>query len=192
MIRFRRAARDDAPVLAELINIASEGLAEVFWQAEAGPGGDAWAWGREFQAEKLDTGAESWLAESGGEVVAALTGYPVGLLPKEGDWPPMLTPLIELEFLAPDTWYINVLATRAGHRGRGHATHLLELAEHRARTAGLDALSLVVSDGNGDALRLYHRCGFDETARRPMVKDGWTNPGRNWLLMVRRLATTAA
>ena len=124
------------------------------------------------------------MLEDGGEVVAALTGYRLPETPEPiaAEMPAMFVPLQELENQAPGTWYVNVLATYPQHRGRGHGTALLALAE---RLAAGRSLSIIVSNGNPGALRLYERCGYRRVAERPMVKEGWRNPGTAWLLLLK-------
>jgi RimJ/RimL family protein N-acetyltransferase len=48
-------------------------------------------------------------------------------------------------------------------------------------------MSVIVSDANAGARRLYERCGYRETATRAMVKEGWQNEGRNWVLLTKAL-----
>jgi ribosomal protein S18 acetylase RimI-like enzyme len=48
-------------------------------------------------------------------------------------------------------------------------------------------VSIIVSDANSGARRLYRRCGYREIAKRPMVKEEWENPGEDWLLLVKSL-----
>jgi hypothetical protein len=47
-------------------------------------------------------------------------------------------------------------------------------------------LSIIVSDGNMGARRLYGRSGYAQHTTRPMVKEDWENPGENWVLMIKR------
>ncbi|HZA65932.1 MAG TPA: GNAT family N-acetyltransferase [Geminicoccaceae bacterium] len=95
------------------------------------------------------------------------------------------------ENLAPGTWYVNVLATFVEYRGRGYGSRLLGIAERLAAAAGRFGLSIIVSDANAGARRLYERCGCVEVAMRPMVKEGWENPGENWVLLVKRAGAGA-
>jgi len=44
-----------------------------------------------------------------------------------------------------------------------------------------------VADANDGARRLYARLGYRQRASRPMVKEGWTGPGVDWLLLVKAL-----
>jgi len=96
-------------------------------------------------------------------------------------------PLQELENLAPDTWYVNVLAIRPQFRGAGLGTRLLAHADDIASRRGHRGLSVIVSDANRGARRLYERCGYEEAASRAMVKEAWVNEGQNWVLLMKTL-----
>ena len=187
---FRNAAPDDAPALAELVNFAGEGLPLHLWERMAEPGETAWDVGR-HRARRED-GSFSWrngvVAEEGGDVMACLIGYPLPEQPEPIDharMPPMFVPLQELENLAPGTWYVNVLATYPEHRGHGFGTWLLRLADELAAAGGRNDLSVIVSDANAGARRLYARCGYAQRAARAMVKEGWGGAGEEWLLLVK-------
>ncbi|WP_119462834.1 GNAT family N-acetyltransferase [Rhodospirillaceae bacterium SYSU D60014] len=187
---FRRATPDDAQALAELINFAGEGLPLYLWESMAEPGESAWDVGR--RRASRDEGSFSYrnavVSEANGRIVACLIGYPLPEMPEPIDrsqMPAMFVPLQELENLAPGTWYVNVLATYPEDRGRGHGTALLRLAEELATACGKPGLSIIVSDANRGARRLYERCGYREVAQRAMVKERWKNPGANWVLLVK-------
>jgi len=187
---FRAAAPADAPALADLVEMASEGLASYLWSKMAEPGEDVWEVGR--RRAQRDEGSFSYrnaiVLEDAGRVVAGLVGYPLPDEPTPIDYdamPPMFVPLQELENLAPRTWYVNVLAAYPAERGKGHGTRLLGMADELAAETGCDGLSLIVSDSNFGARRLYERCGYREVAARPMVKEGWKNPGANWVLLTK-------
>ena len=186
---FRPATQGDAPALTELVNFAGEGLPLYLWTRMAEAGESAWDVGR--RRAMRETGSFSYrnatVAETGGRVIAGLIGYPLPDRPEaiDDEMPPMFVPLQELENLAPGTWYVNVLATSPEYRNRGYGTRLLGIAERLAAAAGRPGLSIIVSDANAGARRLYERCGCSEVARRPMVKEGWENPGENWVLLVK-------
>ncbi len=117
-------------------------------------------------------------------MVACLIGYPL-----EDDRLhrslAILVPLQELEDLAPGTWYVSVLSTYPGHRGRGYGSQLLSIAERIAVDCDKSGLSMIVSDANTGARRLYERLGYREHETRPMVKERWENPGSNWILLLK-------
>jgi len=187
---FRPATVEDAPVLAELVNHAGEGLPEYLWSQIAGPGEDPWQIGRERQAKKAADG-QIIVVDQGDGPIAGLTGYAIPAEPEPipDDMPAMFVPMQALENLAPATWYVNVLAVLPRHRGQGWGTKLLDLAEMIAAEQGLTGLSLIVADSNLLAQRLYERQGYAELARREMVKDGWQSRGRDWVLMIKGAGT---
>ncbi len=181
----RPATPADAADMARLVDLASEGMVRRFWAEMAEPGEDVFAVGARRAAR--DEGAFSWrngwIAELGGMVAGLLVGYRIGDAPEPVDEAPaMVRGLVELENAALGSWYVNVLATYAPHRGCGVGTALLRQA---TRLAEGTALSLIVADGNATARRLYEGFGFVEAERRPIVHDGWESDSREWVLMLR-------
>lgn len=188
----RRATPEDAQALAELVNIAGEGLPFYLWQEMTEKDGDPWETGR--QRALRDSGSFSYsnaiIREVDGKVAAALIGYPLANQPAPANYsemPPLFVPLQALEDMVPGTWYINVLATYPEHRGKGYGTALLKQAEVFAAKQRKRGLSIIVSDANPDARRLYERNGYCEVGRRAMVKENWDNSGKNWILLARML-----
>jgi ribosomal protein S18 acetylase RimI-like enzyme len=185
---LRRATRADATALADFINMAGEGMPLHVWRQMASAGEDPWEVGRRRQAERAEAGKVLVIDEGSG-AIAGLTGYPTPAEPEPiaDDEVDMFVPLIELENLAPSTWYVNILATYADHRGRGHGTRLLALAEDIAREQKLRAMLIIVASGNTVARRLYERTGYVETARRAIVKGGWECDSDTWVLLLKTL-----
>ena len=182
---------EDAPILAELVNYAGDGLPLHLWSKMAAPGESAWDVGRR-RAARPEGGfsyRNATIIEHHGACAGCLIGYQIPDQPEPigGDLPAMFVPLQELENLAPGTWYVNVLAVRPQFRGLGLGTRLLEFADETGRAHGKRGMSVIVSDANPGARRLYERCGYRETAARAMVKDDWRNDGRNWVLLTKVL-----
>lgn len=189
---YRYATQDDARPMAELVNIAGEGMPLYLWTTMAGPGDSPSDIGR--QRARRESGGFSYrntiIGEEGGRVVAALIGYPLPDDPQPvnyDDMPPMFVPLQQLEDLVAGTWYVNVLAAFPEYRGKGHGTELLSIAEQLAADTNRTGLSIIVSDANTGARRLYERNGYVEMATRPMIKESWEGDGRNWVLLEHRL-----
>ena len=179
--------------MTELINFAGEGMPLFLWTSMAEDGQSPWQVGRE--RARRESGGFSYrntlVYEKAGRAAGALIGYPLAPEPEADSTaglPPMFVPLQELEDLAAGTWYVNVLAAYPEFRGMGIGTQLLDAAEHEATKAGCSGLSIIVSDANTGARRLYERQGYVELASRPIVKDGWSNDGDNWVLLVKRNA----
>jgi ribosomal protein S18 acetylase RimI-like enzyme len=187
----RAATVDDASLLAELINYAGEGLPHYLWGQMAEPGEAAWDVGRRRAAR--EEGSFSYrnatIIEHDGQCAGCLIGYeiPDDPEPIPDGMPAMFAPLQELENLAPGSWYINVLAVRPQFRRQGLGTKLLALAKETAQGLGKRRMSVIVSDANVGAHRLYERLGYTERARRVMVKDNWQNEGRSWVLLTKNL-----
>ena len=185
--KFRCATLADAVDLANLVEFASEGFSFYFWTQLAGPGRDPWEIGRErVSSETLGVSYRNALiAERAGRTIGVLIGYPLDVETERNEetLPALLVPLHELMSLAPNTWYVHVLAAYPEQRGRGVGSALLVEADRLAAKAGVAGLSLIVSDTNAGARRLYERHGYREVARRRMVKNGWQHPGADWVLM---------
>ena len=79
------------------------------------------------------------------------------------------------------------MGTYPQFRGRGIGGRLPDVAEMREREAGLSGLSIIASDANTGAIRLYERKGYRRKAERPMIKEDWQNPGENRVLLARDL-----
>lgn len=178
--------------MAELVNMAGEGLPLYLWTNMAVEGQSPWDVGRE--RARRESGGFSYrntiVREESGRVVAALIGYPLDDASAPTDYsgmPSMFVPLQQLEDMVPDTWYVNVLATYPESRGKGIGSELLSVAEGIAARLSKRALSIIVADTNTGARRLYERHGYSEVARRAIVKDDWDHPGTNWVLLLKDL-----
>lgn len=179
---------DDADTVARLNDMASGGLLLSTWTKAAGDGGDPWEQGRLQQIDQMNSGWVMIVLDQGNGVEAVLMGQPHPDEPVNTEGiDPVWVPLVDLENLVPGSWCLNVIATLPECRGRGHGATLMAQAEALAREGGHGALALVVANANTDAIRLYHRNGFSEMARRPMVKGDWVGPGEDWILMVKPL-----
>jgi len=191
-IPHRAARKDDARALAELVNLAGEGLPLHVWTGMASAGQSPWDIG--VERARRETGSFSYrhaiVREENGRVVACLIGYALPRSPQPVDYaqvPPLFVPLQQLEEAAAGTWYLNAIATLPDCRGRGYGRELMAIAETAARDAGTRGISLIVSDANRGARRLYGQLGYAEIDRRTMVKDHWMSPGSEWLLLVKTL-----
>ncbi|WP_353471675.1 GNAT family N-acetyltransferase [Salipiger sp. H15] len=186
---IRRAEASDAAHLVRFINMAADDLPLHFWRKSVGPEGDPWAYGEERAARETGNFSyrNAWLAEVEGAVGACLLGYAAETEPGpiDPDTPPIFVPLLELEALAPGSWYLNVLATYEEFRGKGLGSALLAHAETIAAAAGHDSISLIAEDSHEEALRLYAAKGYREIARRPVVKGDWAVDASEWILFTK-------
>lgn len=94
----------------------------------------------------------------------------------------MFRPLTQLEHQAPGSRLINLVATFPEFRGRRAGLALIGFAE---TCRGPNGLCLTVGDTNVAAQDFYRRLGFRILGRRPVVKEDWSTPDSEWLLMVK-------
>lgn len=191
-VTIRPATKADASEVALLVNIATHGGIRAGWEYDerAKDTYDPLEVGR---LDMLDdetglTWRNASMAESDGEIVGMLLGYPqpdvMGTFPV--DLESFLVPIVELEWLTPGLWFISMLGVHLPWRSHGVGGKLLALAEAKRAETGRRGLALIVEDHNDRARALYERMGFAVTASRPMrhYPDG-TQPGKDWLLMVK-------
>lgn len=189
-IVVRRATPEDARPLAELMNMAGEGLPAYLWSQHCGPDESALDFGtrRVAGTEGGFSHVNARVAEVGRRVAGMLLGYRLPEPDDPGDLdqcPPVVRPLLELEALAPGSWYVNAVATDPACRGQGVGTRLMAEAEALARDSGAATLSLIVAEGNAGAVRLYERLGYTRLAHRPVEPyPGCSHKGR-YVLMTR-------
>ena len=191
---FLRAARkEDARELAQLIDIAGEGFGTYLWTQAAGPGESALDVGTR-RAQREEGGfsyRNATIAEIEGKTAGLLLGYRLADPYDTGDLdalPALVRPLVELESIAPASWYVNALAAFPQYRNRGLGSRLLAEAERLAREERAPSLSLIVADANEGAMRLYLRTGYTEAGRRPLVPfPGLAHRG-DWVLLTKPVA----
>ena len=193
---LRKAAPQDALALAELMDQAGEGIPGWLWALDAQNGQSAIDVG--MVRARRDTGGFSYVNAtvlvSSDAVAGMLLAYRLAEefdLEKELQGvPDFLVPLVELECLAPGSFYINAIAVYPEHRSKGFGSILITEAERQAREQGADALSLIAFEGNTGAVRLYQRLGFAISASRPVVAHESTAHTGNELLMIRQISET--
>jgi len=188
---LRKASPADALALAELMDQAGEGIPAWLWAQEAVEGQSSLDMGmaRARRSEGAFSYPNATVLEYQGQVAAMLVAY---LQPdafdveKELDGAPdFLAPIIELECLAPGSFYINAIAVYPRFRSQGFGSLLMVEAERLARQEGAQALSLIAFEGNASAVRFYQRLGFLVAAQRPVVKHESTSHTGDEYLMLR-------
>lgn len=196
-IVVRKASLEEARELAELMNMAGEGIPAYLWAQQIESGEDVMAFGARRVARE-DSGfsyTNAHVASVSGELAGMLLGYRLPDAFDAGELercPDVVRPLLELEAEAPGAWYVNAVATVPAHRGQGVGTRLLRLAETLARDTGAASIALIVAEGNAAAVRLYDRLGYRTVARRGIVPyPGCTHTGQ-WMLMRREVDWVAS
>ncbi len=167
------ATASDALAVAELINIAGDGIPEAIWHSYAPAGQLPLDFGTERAA--VGEGGFSWrnahMMVTGAGVAGMLLAYPLpDSEPDDGDLHPLEYPFVKLEALARGSFYINAVAVYPDARGRGLGRRLMDHAMQLARAQGCHESSLIVFSRNRRALSLYQKLGYLERARQPPIE----------------------
>ena len=188
MIRLAKATLDDCLAIAELGQLAGHGIPGHFWSEWQQPG-DSLIDAGARKAATEDTNFSyrnaqiAWMGES---IAGMMMGYP--LPPAEGndenplDFEEFVQPMIELEQLVPESYYINMIAAYPQFRGQGVGTALLGQIDELASARGCKLSSLQVFDYNSDAIRLYERLGFEINEERNMIASDYLPAGKIFLM----------
>ena len=191
-LRIENAQKYHAKDIAYLTNLAGEGMPAYIWSAMIKNGDTA-----------IDVGASRALRQTGNfsytnvrvcldgdNVLGMLLGYPQPDPYETGDlsdMPAMIKPLVELEALAPGSWYINAIATYELYQGKGVASRLMLDTEQIALTAGCDAITLICASENLVAKNLYYNLGFREVDSREVVGYPGCEHTGEWVLMFKEI-----
>lgn len=169
-LAIRRARAGDAPAIARLFLVSSDGLAAYIWQRLALPGQSLAEVGA---ARYARTGTafsfeNCLLAAVGGATVGMAHAFPMTpRAPGEVEDDPVLAPYAELE--EPGSLYLSGLAVDERFRGRGIGSALMDRVEALALETGCSGVSLICFEANRRAMRFYRERGYREIARRPLV-----------------------
>jgi ribosomal protein S18 acetylase RimI-like enzyme len=192
-VDFRVANPADARTIAELVDMSSEGVARIEWEAEAAQSNGTNPLENGARIYAGDSGDYSYrncmIAQAADEVAGMLLTFampPADPLQRVAappfDGSDVFAPYKYLE--APDTWYICGVALYPDYRGMGIGSQLLEIARWQASERGYPQTSLVAFEQNSGAVRLYRRLGYREIARAPIVPHPLIHSTGDALLMV--------
>ncbi|SFU74014.1 GNAT family N-acetyltransferase [Halomonas korlensis] len=195
-LTIRKAKVEDSPKLAELMNIAGEGIPAYLWERMVGPDEDVMTFGarRVARTEGGFSYTNAYVATYDGTIAGMLLGYRLPDSDETGpsdEIPSVVRPLVELEALVPGSWYVNAVATDSTFRGQGVGRKLMEWAEHLANASNAKALSLIVAQDNARARKLYEQLGYQVIAQRPIVSFPRCPHTGNWMLMKKAIGPSA-
>ncbi|PMR68290.1 GNAT family N-acetyltransferase [Halomonas heilongjiangensis] len=185
---IRKATPEDSSELAELMNLAGEGIPAYLWGEQVAPGEDVMEFGarRVARTEGGFSYTNAHVATIQGVIAGMLLSYRLPDPYEIGSLeaiPPVVRPLMQLEALVPGSWYVNAIATDSAYRGQGVGSRLMQLAEQLAADSGAEALSLIVAEDNIQARALYERLGYQRVARRAIIQFPCCPHAGDWVLM---------
>lgn len=186
------ATPQHAKDIAYLTNLAGEGLAAYLWSQNAAAGQNPLAVGIEKarRPEGNFSYTNAWIMESQGQPVGMLLAMEQPNPPELPDFdglPEQVVPLIELEALAPGSFYINAIGVYEQYQGHGFGKVMMQQAESLPKARALTELSLIVASENPTAKALYDFLGYSEVARRPTIPFPGMLHGGDWILMTKSI-----
>lgn len=164
---IRRAAKDDAPVIAAIEMLTAPEFATflldgLFDDASVGA---ILSW--RYRQGGVDSTDWSWIAEAEGAALGAMGAYPVALSQQEWGVDTGESARRNAHFqpiramMRDDAFHIARLGVLPQARRQGIATALVETACEAARNRGDPLVTLVVWADNKPALALYNSLGFE-------------------------------
>ena len=189
-MEIRSATHADCLAIAELAQMASDNMVDHFWADSQLPGQSLEEVGAE--AAKSENANFSYrntrIACEHGEIAGMLLAYRLPAAEDNDDdpleFPEFVRPLILLEQLVEESFYINMLATYPRFRGQGIGSKLLAEVDKHAIAADCKLISILVFAINERALRLYLQHGYKIVERLPMVASDYL-PASDVLLLTR-------
>lgn len=180
---FRSATIDDCYKIAELFDIASDGVAKYIWSRLAPDYPDLTLIEIGAKRYASDQSVFSYknctVAERNGEVIGMMVTFPIPDSEESKDnvdtTPKSAEPASEPDVLAPysleapGTWYLCALALFSEYRGQGLGTQFLSIARQQAQEKGFKELSLLAFEQNTRVVKLYERNGFKVVDRSAVV-----------------------
>lgn len=173
-MKIRKANKEETRTIAELAQFAGEGIPDFFWAQSQRKGESLLDVGARNASSETENFSyrNAWLAVMDGETAGMLLAY---RLPSDehketlSDYPKFIHPLIELERLVPNSFYINMLAAYPQFRNRGIGRGLMSVVDELASEAGCDLISIEVFEQNAGALRFYQRLGYTLMDSREVI-----------------------
>ena len=193
-MEIRKADITDCLAIAELSQMAGDGIPGYFWADSQKPGQSLEATGAELlQSETANFSYRNALVACEDDIVAGMIlAYRLPAAEDNDedplDFPEFVRPLIELEQCVAGSFYVNLIATYPLFRGRGVATALLAETDRLALAAQSDLISIAVFATNPGAFQLYRRLGFETVERRAVIACDY-HPATEVLLMTKTPAT---
>ncbi|MGB3737651.1 MAG: GNAT family N-acetyltransferase [Ilumatobacter sp.] len=204
ILRLRDATPADASSLALLADAATRRLMSWRWDARTEPGQSGFEVGRTSilsDVDQLNHHSRWRVAERDGLINGAINSYLLESAPSfarssaassdRGDPDGVLAPLTELKAIAAGTWYVSIASVFPESRGQGVGRALLAEADRLASASAVDRVSLIVASFNPRAKLLYEDDGYGEAARCPFHPFPGSDPGGDWILMIKHLSRPA-
>ena len=165
---IRNGRLSDCPVLARLINESSSGAADYVFSHSSQHGDAAGKKVSELLASEVHYSfANTIVAQIESDVVGMALSFPASglLLNEQAKQHYSAQQFQYIQYFVDNklnnSWHLDAICIRRKHRGRGIGTQLLEQVKQQAKHYKFPSLEVFVFSSNPDAIRFYHRNGFN-------------------------------
>ena len=170
-IQYRPGKIDDCKKLAELTDMASDGVVEYLFHDLIPGMSPVEIVARNFEQDQYPhTFNSAIVAVDENAVVGMTLSYPSSFHKITDEmrsfFPPERLAHLDDFFSSriENSWYIDTLGIIASHRRRGIGEKLISLEKEKAANNGYQSLSLIVFSDNSPAISLYKKAGFETAA----------------------------
>lgn len=198
-IAMRDAGESDAAALAEIAVIAAHGILTLMYGSLV-PGksvAETFVERRILNPKDVSALRHWRIAEDAAHrILGGLNSFPFNVDAYEGIDPEIgadrlapLAGLAELEALATDMYFVNMIAVFPEHRRSGAGQALMAEAHRLARESGFTQVGLCTFEADAALAAFYGKLGYVVRERRPIRPHPAIEYSGNWVLMVHELAT---
>ena len=168
MIKFRPSKKKDSSILAELINIASEGTVEYLFHDLIPESTPVQVVSYNLENDHFPHSYKSAIvALDEEEIVGMILSYPSSFH-QITDEMKNFFPHDRLHHFyhffssrVEKSWFVDAICVIESHRRQGIGEKLISLAKEKAIESGYNSLSLIVFVDNLSAISVYRRFGFE-------------------------------
>ena len=181
-LTFRPAIPDDAADIAQLINIAAEGMPAAFWTDMGVIGQDPLEIGRD-RCRQTDT-VFSWLratmAIMDGEVVGFSLNHLTADVPQNMDEGihPMFRPLMRLATGDQALKSVHAIAVYPKFRRKGVGREIVRHLESQSQMVGL-----ITTNANSNGQAFCKAISYGIVDKAPVIKGNWETSADTWVLL---------
>lgn len=182
---LRAGTQGDALHIAQLANVAGEGMPGAYWTDIGQVGQDPLDLGKERAA--MSEGVFSWrnviMAEVNDDIAGMILTHPTDDAPFAFDETvhPLFRPFVRLINAARYATSVNMLAVYPQYRRKRIATALVEEVEDATFRRG--TATFLVSDANEVGQQFCRSLSYEVVDQAPVVKGGWKTPASRWQLL---------
>jgi ribosomal protein S18 acetylase RimI-like enzyme len=189
-IQYKLAEKEDSPKLAELINIASDGVVEYLFRDLVPDMTPIQVVAYNLENDNFPYSYRNAIVAVDGSILVGMAlSYPSSYHTITDEMRDIF-PADRIKHLrdfysskVDDSLFLDALCVAESHRRRGVGEKLISLTKEKAVENGYNALSLIVFADNALAIPVYERTGFEVVQNVELGKNEFIKQENGCLLM---------